>query len=329
MKTVLLSHRLYKDGMEALDGKANVVITDNGDSDEILPQLRQADGFILRIGKIDRKAIEACDRLQVIARPGVGVDSVDIAAATERGIPVVVAPGANSRSVAEHAVALMFAIGKNLIDSDREVRKGNFQVREKYATQELTGATAGVVGFGAIGRHAAQMLSGCGLNVVVFDPFVPAEKVEAAGYSPATSLEALLKIADVVSLHMPATPETRDMINADRLAVMKPNAFLINTSRGELIDEAALCDALREHRIAGAGLDVLKQEPMAADHPLYALENFVVSPHLAAQTPQATARAVVMAVNGTLATLDGKRWPHVFNPDVYMHPNWAGAEMAS
>ncbi|WP_319566879.1 hydroxyacid dehydrogenase [Cohaesibacter marisflavi] len=322
MNTVLLSHPLYQDGMDALQGKAEIVVTHNGDSDVILPQLQQADGFILRIGKIDRKAIEACPRLKVIARPGVGVDSVDVEAATENGIPVVVAPGANSRSVAEHALALLLSISKNLPESDAETRKGNFAIREKYATTELSGLTAGVVGFGNIAQIFAGFCAALGMEVMIFDPYVPDATVKAAGYRKASSLEELFKSADVMSLHVPSTPETRNMINAETLAMMKPTALLVNTARGDLIDEQALYDALASKQIKAAGVDVLHAEPMSAGHPLFALPNFLVSPHLAAQTPQATAKAVVMAAQGTLAILNGEKWSNVVNPDAFGHPKW-------
>ncbi|WP_319533598.1 hydroxyacid dehydrogenase [uncultured Cohaesibacter sp.] len=324
MDTVLLSHPLYKDGMEVLKGKVNVNITNEGDSDIILPQLQQADGFILRIGKIDRKAIEACPNLKVIARPGVGVDSVDIDAATENGIPVVVAPRANSRSVAEHALALMLSISKNLLESDTETRKGNFSIREKYATTELAGLTVGVVGFGNIAQFFAGYCAALGMQVLVFDPYVSEEVISGAGYRNAADLEELFQNSDVISLHVPSTPTTKNMINAVSLGMMKPNALLVNTARGDLIDEAALYDALSTNRIKAAGLDVLHAEPMPSGHPLFSLPNLLVSPHLAAQTPQATAKAVVMAAEGTLAILRGERWKNVFNPSVYDHPKWQG-----
>lgn len=322
MAKVVLSHALYKDGMEALQGKAQTVITDNGNSDEIIGELSDADAFILRIGKIDRSAMMASRRLKVIARPGVGVDSIDMAAATELGIPVVIAPGCNTRSVAEHALALMFATAKNLVDSDIETRKGNFQVREKYAAVELYGRTAGIVGFGNIGREVARLCTALGLKVCAYDPFVPNSVIEQAGYGYFTELAELLAASDLVSLHIPLTPETRGIIGVSQLQLMKPSAFLINCSRGGLIDEDALYTALQSGQIAGAGLDVLEVEPMQAGHPLFALSSVVVTPHLAAQTREATARGVTMAVEGTLAVLQGVKWPHVANKEVYEHPRW-------
>lgn len=328
MRTVLLSHPLYKPGMDALEGKAELIIPNDGDSDRILEELKKADGFILRIGKIDRKAMLACERLRVITRPGVGVDNVDVATATELGIPVVICPAANSRSVAEHTVALMFALAKNLVESDAETRKGNFGIRNKYAAVELVGKTLSVVGFGNIGRVVAAMSAALGMKIVAYDPFVGRETVEALGYGYAATLEEALAAGDFVSLHMPSLPETRGLMNDARFAAMRKSAFLINCARGDIVDEGALYRALADKRIAGAAVDVLSAEPMRADNPLMALPNFVVTPHMAAQTQESTAAVVRMAVEGTLAVLDGKEWPNVCNPQVYEHPKWKARRRA-
>lgn len=324
MKTVLISHPLYKPGMDAIEGKAELIVPNDGDSDRILDQLKRADGFILRIGKIDRKAIEACPKLRVITRPGVGVDNVDVKAATERGIPVVICPAANSRSVAEHTVALMFACAKNLVESDAETRKGNFGIRNKYAAIELAGKTVSVIGFGNIGKTVAQLCAGIGMKVCAYDPFVKKEAVEAMGYSYAGELKDAVSAGDFVTLHMPSLPETKNMMNSALLGAMKKSAYLINCARGDIVDEAALFSALSSGTIAGAAADVLAEEPMKADHPLMGLKNFIVSPHMAAQTQESTAAVVKMAVEGTLAVLNGEKWPHVCNPEVYEHPAWKG-----
>lgn len=308
--------------MDALEGRANLIIPNDGDSDRILGQLKAADGFILRIGKIDRKAIEACDRLKVITRPGVGVDNVDVKAATERGIPVVICPAANARAVAEHTVALMFAIAKNLVESDTETRRGNFGIRNKYSAVELYGKTVGLIGFGNIGKTVARICRGIGMQVLAYDPLVGLEVMATEGCARASTLEEALAASDYVSLHMPSLPETRSMMNDARFALMKRSAFLINCARGDIVDEEALYRALSGGVIAGAAVDVLAAEPMKPDHPLMRLGNFIVSPHMAAQTQETTAAVVRMAVEGTLAVLGGERWPHVCNPEVYGHPIW-------
>lgn len=322
MNTILLSHPLYKPGMDALEGKAELLIPNDGDSDRIINDLKKADGFILRIGKIDRKAIEACDRLKVIARPGVGVDNVDVQAATEHGIPVVICPAANSRAVAEHTVAMIFAISKNLVESDVETRKGNFGIRNKYATVELYGRRVSLIGFGGIGRIVAELCTGLGMKITAFDPFVSREDVESKGYAYAATLEEALATGDYVSLHMPSLPETKNLMNTSRFALMKQGSYLINCARGDIVDESALLAALGSGQLAGAAVDVLVDEPMKPDHPLMAMKNLIVSPHMAAQTQESTAAVVRLVVQGTLAVLDGQKWPKVCNPEVYNHPLW-------
>ncbi len=229
----------------------------------------------------------------------------------------MIAPGINSRSVAEHALALIFAVAKNIVESDLETRKGNFKIREKYSAVELLGRNVGVVGFGNIGRETAKLAAACGMSVSVYDPFVAPTQVEALVYRHVTGIAELLRDSDIVTLHLPSTPETRRLIRQKTLALMKPTAFLVNCARGDIVDEDALGEALCGGKLAGAGLDVLQQEPMKAGHPLFSLANVVVTPHLAAQTREATARGVVMAAQGTLAVLPGERWPNVVNKQPY------------
>ncbi|MDF2531320.1 MAG: phosphoglycerate dehydrogenase [Clostridia bacterium] len=322
MHNIVLSHALYKPGMEAIEGKANIIIPNNGDSDMIIDQLKDADGFILRIGKIDRKAIEACDKLRVITRPGVGVDNVDVAAATEKGIPVVICPATNSRAVAEHTLALLFAVSKNMVESDVETRKGNFGIRNKYAAVEVQGKTISILGFGSIGKELARMCLGIGMKVMVYDPFITAEVAAAMDCSYSADLMEAISAGDYVSLHMPSLPQTKGLITKAHFGAMKKTAFFLNCARGDIVNETALVDALENGVIAGAGVDVLVDEPMKTDHPLMKLANCIVTPHMAAQTQETTKNIVLMAVEGTLAVLRGEKWPHVCNPEVYKHLRW-------
>lgn len=323
MKRVVVSHPLYRDGMNLLDGKVNLVIPNNGDSDVIIDSLRDADGFILRIGKIDRKAIETCPNLRVITRPGVGYDNVDVQAATEHGIPVVICPSSNSRAVAEHTLMLLLACSKNLTESDRETRGGNFNIRNRFTAVDIIGRTLVLVGFGRIGSELASMCKCLGMRIGVYDPYVDRQSVDVSGFTYYKDLLEALAAADFVSLHMPLTPVTRGMISTAQFAAMKPTAFLLNAARGDVVDEAALVQALEEEKIAGAGLDVLSTEPMPADHPLMRFPNVIITPHMAAQTQETASRLAIMAAEGTLAVLNNEQWPHVANPDVYSHPQWA------
>ena len=320
---IVISHRLHDAGMKVLeDADANVVITNSGEPKDMLAELRDADGVIIRIGSIDRVTMEACPNLKAIGRPGVGVDDVDVAAATELGIPVVIAPGANTRSVAEHAMAMMFACAKDLIRSDREMRKGNFGIRSSYKAYELKGRTLGLIGSGAIGSVLAEMAAGIGMKVLVYDPYVPAERIEVRGYGYRTEMEDILREADVVSIHTPLTDATRGMIGEEQLRMMKQDGILINCARGGIVDEAALGRALDENWIHSAGTDVVVHEPIDRNDPIFAHDNIVVSPHMAGQTREAAAGVATLAAEGVLAVIRGEKWDKVCNPKAYEHARW-------
>ena len=322
MNKIVISHPLYRDGMALLEGKAEIVITNDGDSDRILDSLIDADAYILRIGKIDRKAIERCEKLKVITRPGVGYDSVDVQAATERGIPVVLCPAANARAVAEHTVALLLACAKNIVESVNETKAGNFGIRNRYAAVDIVDKMLVVLGFGNIGRQVAKLCAALDIKVGVFDPFVKRETAEEMGYVYFENMLDALAAADFVSLHMPSMPSTRGMIAAEQFKAMKPTAFFLNAARGDVVNEPALIAALKNGEIAGAGLDVLVEEPFPADHPFMTMPNVVLTPHMAAQSQETVSKLVTMAAEGTLAVLRGEKWPYVANPEVYDHPRW-------
>lgn len=322
MNKVVITHRLHEAGMKLLDGKVDVVITNTGVPREMLPALADADGLIIRIGSIDKETMLAAENLKVIGRPGVGVDDVDVKAATELGIPVVVAPGANTLSVAEHALALIFAAAKDVLNSDRRTRAGDFGVRNSYKAFELAGKTLGLIGCGNIGRELARLAAAVGMEVVVYDPYVEAASVEQLGYIYEPAMERVLSCADVVSLHVPLTDKTRNLIGERELKLMKPTAVLINCARGGTVDEQALVKALKAGAIHSAGLDVFAAEPVKAGSPWAELDNVVVTPHMAGLTREAAAGVATLAAEGVLAVLGGQKWPHVANKDVYKHPRW-------
>lgn len=323
MKKVVISHRLHDDGMEVLEkAGVEVAITNNGDPKVMLPELLDAEGLIIRIGSIDRETMLAAKNLKVIGRPGVGVDDVDVATATELGIPVVIAPGANTRSVAEHAFAFMFAAAKDMLHTDKELRKGNFGIRSAYKAFEIYGKTLGLVGYGHIGSVLAQMSASVGMNVVVYDPFVKPETITELGYQYESDLNALLQASDVVSLHVPLTPKTKNLIGEAELKVMKKTAILINCARGGIVDEAALAKALENSELHAAATDVFCNEPVTADEPLLKYDNMIVSPHMAGQTKEAASGVATMAAEGVVAVMNGQRWKYVCNPKAYEHPRW-------
>lgn len=322
MKKVVLTQRLHEAGMKVLGDKVNVAITNTGNPREMLPELIDADGLIIRIGSIDKETMLAAKKLKVIGRPGVGVDNVDLTAATELGIPVVIAPGANTRSVAEHALTLMLACAKDIVNCDGQTRNGNFNVRNNFKAFEILGKTLGLVGYGKIGSELARLSAAIGMKVMVYDPFAVQESIEKQGYTYEKELGELLRRADVISLHVPLTNETRGLIGRPELAMMKANTVIINCARGGVVDEEALAEALKSNKIHSAGLDVLMTEPMKADDPLVKFNNIIVTPHMAGQTQEAASGVATMAAEGVLAVLKGQKWPHVANKEVYEHPKW-------
>ena len=322
MTKVVVTQRLHEKGMALLEKHAEVVVAETGDPRKLAPFLAEADGLIIRIGSIDRQGLLAARNLKVIGRPGVGVDDVDVPACTELGIPVVIVPGANTRSVAEHAMLLMFAVAKDLLRSDQETRRGNFNVRSSFKAYELKGKTLGLIGGGAIGSEFGRMAQAIGMEVMVYDPFLKKENVEARGWSCVANLDDLYREADVISVHVPLTGDTRSMIGDREFGLMKECAILINCARGGIVDEAALCRALKVNRIHGAGVDVLAQEPFDTKHSLMALDNFVLTPHMAGQTREAAEAVAVGVVEGVLAVIAGRKWPRVFNSQAYEHACW-------
>ncbi|MDB6454245.1 hydroxyacid dehydrogenase [Falsirhodobacter sp. 20TX0035] len=265
-------------------------------------------GIISRMGRIDAPALDAAPGLRVISKHGVGTDNIDVAEAAARGVPVLVATGANAVSVAEHAIALMFAVAKTLLPLDHGLRAGRWE-KPGFKGRELAGETLGLVAFGAIARQTARFAKAFGMDVVAFDPFCPAETFAAEGVRQVDDLDALLQMSDVISLHSPLTPDTRNMINAERLTRMKPGAIIVNTARGGLIDEPALSAALAEGRIFGAGLDTFATEPPAPDHPFWTEPRLVMTPHIGGVTAAANARVGTEAAQGIVDLLAGKPLP--------------------
>jgi D-3-phosphoglycerate dehydrogenase len=280
---------------------------------ELMPLVADIDGWIAGLDRIDADVIAAAPRLKVIARYGVGVDRVDVPAATRQGVVVTNTLGANAAAVAEHTIALMLALARHICHADRAVREGEWPRLDGVG---LRGKTVGLVGFGAVGRETAHRLKAFGCLVVAHDPFVPAEDFRDQGVDP-VPLGDLLARSDVVSLHAAFTPGSRSLVDRDFLAGMKPGAFLVNTARGELVDEEALHRALSDRRLRGAALDCFREEPPPADHPLLALPQVVATPHSAAHTDEAAAAMGRMALADCLRVLAGERAEHIVNPEVY------------
>jgi D-3-phosphoglycerate dehydrogenase / 2-oxoglutarate reductase len=280
---------------------------------ELTGLVKGIDGWIVGLDEIDASVIAAADRLKVIARYGVGFDRVDVAAASKRGIVVTNTPAANSAAVAELTIGLMLALARRICQADQAVRSGQWP---RISGVGLAGKAVGLVGFGSIGREVARRLAAFGCRVFVADPYVSPEVVCACG-AILMSLDELLPVSDFVSLHAAATPLTTDMVNEPFLRKMKPGAFLVNTARGELIDEAALAHAIESGRLRGAALDCFRKEPPGIDHPLLQLPQVIVTPHTGAHTDAAVNAMGRMALDACLAVLRGERPAHVINPAVY------------
>lgn len=270
------------------------------------------------IVKYDASLFANTPKLKAVCRTGIGYDNINVADATKFGVAVCNVPDGPTVSTAEHAVCLLLAVAKNLQHSSRALRDG---VRGDYFTMftgvELDGLTLGLVGLGRIGSRVARAARGLGMKVAAYDPFLNRDLAREVGAEPVDSLEALLGRSDVVSLHVPLIPETRHLINADRLARMKWGAILINSARGGLVDEAALLAALQSGQLRGAGVDVFDVEPPPADHPLLAQPNVVATPHVAAATTAAKTRLWEGALTQALMVLEGQRPPHLVNPEVW------------
>lgn len=265
----------------------------------------QVDAIMVRQGKVNDLVIGASSKLKVIVKHGVGIDNIDVAAAAMRGIPVLRSLNSNSLAVAEHTIALALTLLKEINWLDSAVKGGEWP-KPSFIGRDIAGSVIGLIGFGAIGRETGRLADALGMEVTVFDPMAPSGAIEGAGCTKAERLEDLLASADIVSLHCPLTKDTRNLIDADRLALMKPTAFLVNTARGGIVDESALAVALAEKRIAGAALDSFASEPPAADNPFWQLPNLVATPHIGGVT-QGSARAMAeIAARHIIDVLNGK-----------------------
>lgn len=277
------------------------------DSAVISEMLKQtgATGIVSRMGRVDAAVMDAGPDLKVISKHGVGVDNIDLQAAADRGIPVLVATGANAVSVAEHAVALLLASVKRVLPLDAGLRAGRWE-KPGFSGREIAGSTLGLMGMGAIAQATGRIAKGLGLKLTGFDPFAADSAFDQLGVARCASFDELLAQSDILSLHCPLNDETRGILNAEAIARMPKGAVVINTARGGLIDEAALVDAIRSGHLSGAGLDTFAVEPPPADHPFFAEPSIVLTPHIGGVTREAGARVGVDAVRGIFQILDGQ-----------------------
>jgi len=303
-----VDRRLREAGFDA----AYHPLTGRRTEDELIELLHGVVGAIVSSDPFTARVLQAADRLKVISRTGVGYDAVDVPAATARGILVTTTPGVNRDAVADWALALILCCARKLPENLAEVRRGKWT---RHEGMDLNGKTLGVVGLGTIGKEVAGRAKAFGMRLLAHDVARDMPFADALGIAY-VALDDLLRQSDFVSIHCFLNAATRHLINAARLALMKPTAFLVNTARGGIVDTVALCEALRTKRIAGAALDVVEEEPLPADSPLRRLDNVYLSPHMGGATSDARQRSGAMAAENLIRALQGKRPDGIVNPEV-------------
>ena len=308
---VLVAEELSPAGIALLESSFEVRFTDGADRGRLLPALADVDAVIVRSAtQIDAEAIAAAPRLRVVARAGVGLDNVEVEAATKAGVMVVNAPSSNIVSAAEHAVALLLALARNVPQAMASLKDGKWK-RSAYTGVELQDKVVGILGLGRIGVLVAERLAAFDMTVIAYDPYVPATRSAQLGVRM-VSLEELLAEADFISVHLPRNAETTGLIGDRELHLVKPSVRIINAARGGIVDEAALADALRDGRVAGAGIDVYAKEP-CTDSPLFGFDNVVATPHLGASTHEAQEKAGTQVARSVRLALAGEFVPDAVN----------------
>ena len=310
---ILLYEDMHDVGKAVLTEKAEIFFATSFEESSLIKEVREMDGIIIRAnGKVSRKLMESVPKLKVIGRHGVGVENIDLEAATEKGIWVVNTPDANDISVAEHFFGLALMLSKMLKKADIALREGRWEVRYQYIGKELHGKTLGILGFGRIGRSVGRIgHKGFDMKVLYYDA-IRYEEVEKEIKALKMSLEEVLSQSDYISINLPMLPETKGLLKAREFSLMKPSSYIINLARGPIWDEKALYTALEEGKIAGAASDVYEVEPATKDHPLLQLENFIGTPHMAAHTDEALRRMSLVAED-VIRVLEGKVPVHPVN----------------
>ncbi|WP_018383494.1 phosphoglycerate dehydrogenase [Wenjunlia vitaminophila] len=308
---VLIAEELSPATVDALGPDFEIRHCNGADRAELLPAIADVDAVLVRSAtKVDAEAIAAAQRLKVVARAGVGLDNVDVSAATKAGVMVVNAPTSNIVTAAELACGLLIATARNIAPANAALRNGEWK-RSKYTGVELSEKVLGVVGLGRIGVLVAQRMSAFGMKVVAYDPYVQAARAAQMGVR-LLSLDELLEVSDFITVHLPKTPETIGLIGEDALRKVKPSVRIVNAARGGIVDEEALASALKEGRVAGAGLDVFAKEP-CTDSPLFQFDNVVATPHLGASTDEAQEKAGVAVARSVRLALAGELVPDAVN----------------
>lgn len=302
---ILVADPVSEQGVTLLQKEFEVDIKLKLSAEELAAIIGQYDALVVRSEtKVTASIIAAADRLKVIGRAGVGVDNIDVEAATKKGIIVLNAPEGNTMAATEHTMAMMLALARNIPQAYATMKAGKWE-RSKFLGVEMRGKTLGVFGLGRIGAGVAKRALAMEMTVMAYDPYINADQAKTLGVELA-EIDEIIVAADFITLHLPLTAETKNLFNADRLAMLKPCARLVNCARGGIIDESALAAALKAGKIAGAAIDVFAKEPIEADNPLLALDNVVLTPHLGASTVEAQVGVAVDVAIGISAALKGE-----------------------
>ncbi len=315
----LLIQPIHPSGVKILeDAGLEVRSASSAAMDVVAKEIRGAAAAVTRNAGLNRTAMEAAHDLLVLGNHGIGVDPVDMAYATEIGLPVIFTPYANVQSVAELVIAHMLAIAKRIREADRAVREERFDYRFSRDFHEMSGKALAIIGFGRIGKRTAEIAKAAfGMRVVVYSPRVGEPAVRAAGFEYGPDLDAVLAEADFVSLHQVLTPETRGIFNRERLFRMKPGATLVNTARGALVDTEGLIEAVSSGHLRGAAMDVFEKEPLPSGHPFTTTDGILLSPHIGGATEEAMERTAVQTAQQVVDVLGGRRPEHLVNPQVW------------
>jgi len=318
ISTVLVTEALSPEGTAVLTGRGlNVVVPQQNSQEAFEACLADADAIVLRTNvTVTAECLDKAPNLKIVARTGAGYDNVDVQAATAKKVLVCNLVGVNSVSVAEHATALVLALAKQLPLYDRAVRAGDWKARRNKAAMELEGKTLGVAAMGNVGSKVARICHDAfGMEVLAFDPYVK-DRFSGFDYTFVDDLETLFARSDFISLHLPSLPETKGVVNRELLSRMKSTAYLINTARGDLINETDLAEALSSRTIAGAALDVFADEPPADDNPFKSIDNVLLTPHVASLTQEVSVKAAIGAAQAVVDLADGKTPEFVVNREV-------------
>lgn len=311
---VLVTENIHQAGWDILKREVEAVAWPGQDQQPLVDAVREVQGILVRVARLTSDVIREAKGLKAIGKHGVGYDNIDIPAATACGVVVTNTPLANSTSVAEHALALLLAVARRIGESDRDLAQGRLRLQKAYQGIELSGKVMGIVGLGSAGFRLARMTAGgLGMRVLGFDPY---KEPWPDGIERCTDIDPLLRQADFVSVHVPLTKETRNLIGPGTLGKMKPTAVLVNTARGGIVDEAAVAEAVKAGRLAGAGLDVVVDEPLKPEHPLNGVPNIILTPHMAGVTEEAMMRMAQDSAEDILRVLRGERPKFPVNREV-------------